>query len=99
MDEKFLPEPTESQGPSFARIIHYLTAAIAWTPNLSDAQRDEVVGRLVDEMQRYKDFYLNACLNDKGIISRRKEWLDKNGRWVRWSIPIFRGLTLYLGPL
>ncbi|KAK0370152.1 hypothetical protein CLIM01_12493 [Colletotrichum limetticola] len=80
VDIKFLLEPTESQGPSFARVIHYLAATIAWTPNLSDAQRDEVVEHLVDDMQRYKNFCLYVCFNDKGIISRRKEWLDKIGR-------------------
>ncbi|KAK1702946.1 uncharacterized protein BDZ83DRAFT_595487, partial [Colletotrichum acutatum] len=77
---KFILRPTANQGPSFVRVAHYMAAAIAWRPDLSNALRDKIVGRLVDEMQRYKKFYQHMFLKDKGIISRRKEWLDKSGR-------------------
>ncbi|GKT55261.1 hypothetical protein ColTof4_07872 [Colletotrichum tofieldiae] len=71
--KEFAPEPTRSQGPPFTRFTQYMTASVALA-QLSIEETDQLVGKLVEYMERYKKFYKTINVEDEGnIISQFKD--------------------------
>lgn len=75
----FTPDPTQTQGPPFIRFTRYMTASVALA-QLSDEETDRLVGKLIEYMDRFKEFYKTINAADEGNITKRREWMNSIGR-------------------